>query len=60
MSGRIRHDFSSYFAQIFTPRTCLVYNRNKLTLKLLYGSAFRAPKPRDYKYGAGNPNEPSC
>lgn len=52
--GGIRHDFSSYYGQVFTPRTGLVFNRNKLTLKLLYGSAFRAPKPWDYKYGTGN------
>jgi outer membrane cobalamin receptor len=54
--GGIRHDFSSYYGQVLTPRTGLVYNRNKLTLKLLYGSAFRAPKPWDYKYGTGNDN----
>jgi iron complex outermembrane receptor protein len=50
----LRHDFSSYYGQVFTPRTGLVFNGNKLTAKLLYNEAFRAPKPWDYKYGLGN------
>ncbi|MFH0761328.1 MAG: TonB-dependent receptor [Bacteroidota bacterium] len=52
--GGIRHDFSSYYGQVLTPRTGLVFNKEKLTVKLLYGTAFRAPKPWDYEYGTGN------
>jgi outer membrane receptor for ferrienterochelin and colicins len=52
--GGLRHDFSSYYGQVFTPRTGLVFNENKFTVKLLYDEAFRAPKPWDYKYGIGN------
>jgi outer membrane receptor for ferrienterochelin and colicins len=52
--GGLRHDFSSYYSQVLTPRSGLVYNENKFTAKLLYDEAFRAPKPWDYKYGLGN------
>ena len=54
--GGLRHDFSSYYGQVITPRTGLVFNMNKFTAKLLYNSAFRAPKPWDYNYGSGNNN----
>lgn len=54
--GGLRHDFSSYYGQVITPRTGLVFNMNKFTAKLLFNSAFRAPKPWDYKYGTGNSN----
>lgn len=54
--GGLRHDFSSYYGQVVTPRTGLVFNKNKFTSKLLYNRAFRAPKPWDYKYGTGNSN----
>jgi outer membrane receptor for ferrienterochelin and colicins len=52
--GGMRHDFSSYYGQVITPRTGLVFNKNRFTAKLLYNRAFRAPKPWDYKYGSGN------
>jgi outer membrane receptor for ferrienterochelin and colicins len=52
--GGLRHDFSNYYGQVITPRTGLVFNENRLTAKLLYDEAFRAPKPWDYKYGTGN------
>jgi outer membrane receptor for ferrienterochelin and colicins len=52
--GGLRHDFSSYYGQVATPRTGLVFNENKFSAKLLYNEAFRAPKPWDYKYGTGN------
>jgi outer membrane receptor for ferrienterochelin and colicins len=52
--GGMRHDFSSYYDQVLTPRTGLVFNENKITIKLLFNEAFRAPKPWDYKYGIGN------
>ena len=49
-----RFDNSSVYDRILTPRTALVYNKNKLTAKLLYTEAFRAPKPWDYSDGLGN------
>jgi outer membrane receptor for ferrienterochelin and colicins len=52
--GGLRHDFSSYYGQVITPRTGLIFNKNMFTAKLLYNTAFRAPKPWDYRYGAGN------
>lgn len=52
----IRHDGSSYYGNVQTPRFGLVFNRDKLNAKLLYGQAFRAPKPWDYTDGSGNPN----
>lgn len=54
--GGARHDFSSYYGNVFTPRGGLVFNAEKFTAKLLYNRAFRAPRPWDYNYGAGNPN----
>jgi outer membrane receptor for ferrienterochelin and colicins len=51
-----RHDNSSYYGKINTPRIGFVFNRNKLTTKLLYTEAFRAPKPWDYTYEEGNPD----
>lgn len=51
-----RFDNSSVYDQVFTPRLGLVYNRKRLTAKLLYAEAFRAPKPWDYTDGNGNPN----
>jgi outer membrane receptor protein involved in Fe transport len=54
LTGGLRHDNSSNYGKVNTPRASLVFNRGKLTLKLLYAEAFRAPKPWDYTYGAGN------
>ncbi len=50
----IRRDDSSVYGTLHTPRFGLVFNRQKLTSKLLYMQAFRAPKPWDYTYGEGN------
>jgi iron complex outermembrane receptor protein len=52
----MRIDNSSVYDQVLTPRLGLVYNRKRLTSKLLYTEAFRAPKPWDYSDGLGNPN----
>jgi outer membrane receptor for ferrienterochelin and colicins len=52
----LRHDDSNYYGAVTTPRLGLVFNRDKLTAKILYGQAFRAPKPWDYTNGSGNPN----
>ncbi len=51
----IRHDDSNYYGAVNTPRLGLVYNQGKLTAKVLYMRAFRAPKPWDYTDGLGNP-----
>ncbi|MCK9628796.1 MAG: TonB-dependent receptor [Bacteroidales bacterium] len=50
----LRKDFSSYYGEVLTPRTALVFNTEKLSAKLMYNRAFRAPKPWDYTYGLGN------
>ena len=52
----VRHDDSSYYGAVTTPRLGFVFNRGKLTAKVLYMQAFRAPKPWDYTDGSGNPN----
>lgn len=52
----VRHDDSSYYGAVTTPRLGYVFNRGKLTAKLLFMRAFRAPKPWDYTNGSGNPN----
>jgi outer membrane cobalamin receptor len=51
-----RHDNSSYYGKVNTPRIAMVFKKNKLTMKLLYTEAFRAPKPWDYTYEDGNPD----
>jgi outer membrane receptor for ferrienterochelin and colicins len=56
ISGGIRHDFSSYYGQVFIPRIGLIYNYDKFTAKALYNKAFRSPKPWDYNFGTGNAN----
>ncbi|MDD5628200.1 MAG: TonB-dependent receptor [Elusimicrobia bacterium] len=54
LHGGVRYDNSSYYGNVATPRAALVYNQDKLTLKLLYGEGFRAPRPWDRTYGSGN------
>ena len=56
LTAGFRHDKSSYYGSINTPRIGLVYNKNKFTAKFLYMEAFRAPKPWDYTYEDGNPD----
>ena len=51
-----RFDKSSFYGQVVTPRLGLVYTKKRLTAKLLYMEAFRAPKPWDYYSGLGNPH----
>ncbi|HUM30610.1 MAG TPA: TonB-dependent receptor [Thermoanaerobaculia bacterium] len=50
----LRHDDSSYYGTVDTPRVGLVINRKKLTTKILMMDAFRAPRPWDYTDGMGN------
>ena len=52
----LRYDHSSSYGNVTTPRLGLVHTRGKLTTKLLYMEAFRAPKPWDYTFGDGNPD----
>jgi outer membrane receptor for ferrienterochelin and colicins len=52
----LRHDDSSYYGTVDTPRLGLVFNRGKLTARVLYMDAFRAPKPWDFTNGVGNPD----
>lgn len=51
-----RYDSSSYYGDVFTPRMGLIYQWKKITSKILYMEAFRAPKPWDYTSGTGNKN----
>lgn len=51
----IRHDDSSFYGTVNTPRAGLVFNRGRFTAKALYMEAFRAPKPWDFTDGLGNP-----
>jgi outer membrane receptor for ferrienterochelin and colicin len=51
-----RFDISSVYDKVLMPRLGLVYHKNRLTSKLLYMHAYRAPKPWDYNDGAGNQN----
>jgi len=50
----LRFDHSSIYDQVLTPRVGLVASWSGLYAKLLYGEAFRAPKPWDYTDGVGN------
>ena len=52
----LRHDNSSYYGKVYTPRVGIVYGQDKFTAKILYMEAFRAPKPWDYTWGDGNPD----
>ncbi len=46
-----RYDCYSTFGETINPRAALIYNPfQKTTLKLLYGSAFRAPNPYELYY----------
>lgn len=50
----LRFDHSSIYDQVLTPRVGLVASWSGLYAKVLYGEAFRAPKPWDYTDGVGN------
>jgi len=54
LSTGLRLDISSITDTVCTPRLGAVFHRNRLTLKILYGEAFRAPKPWDFTDGRGN------
>ena len=56
LTAGMRFVNSSVYDQVLTPRMSLVYNQDRLTAKLLYMEAFRAPKPWDYNWGNGNPD----
>jgi iron complex outermembrane receptor protein len=50
----IRYEHSSSYGAVLTPRASLIFYKNKYSSKLIYGRAFRAPKPWDYTDGVGN------
>lgn len=51
LNAGLRLDHYSSFGSTSNPRAALIYNpRSKTTLKLLYGSAFRAPTPYELFY----------
>jgi outer membrane cobalamin receptor len=52
----LRFDRSSAYHEVLTPRAGVVATWQTLVAKLLYGEAFRAPKPWDYTDGLGNQN----
>jgi outer membrane receptor for ferrienterochelin and colicins len=56
LTAGVRGDHSTVYDDVITPRSGLVYQRDRLTAKLLYSEAYRAPKPWDYSFGAGNAN----
>ena len=56
VSGGIRFDNSSIYAQKLTPRAGVSYMLNDHLIRLSYAEAFRAPKPWDYYDGLGNPD----
>lgn len=51
----LRHDDATSTGTADTPRAGIVLNRDRVTAKLLYMQAFRAPKPWDLTDGLGNP-----
>ena len=56
LSGGARFDHSSAYGNVLTPRVGLVHQRGRVTTKVLYLEAFRAPRPWDYTWGDGNPD----
>ncbi|NCA80529.1 MAG: TonB-dependent receptor, partial [Sphingobacteriia bacterium] len=50
----LRYDHSSYYGEVFTPRFSFSFRRQNFTSRLLYNEAFRAPRPWDFTFGAGN------
>jgi len=54
-SGGLRFDLSTVYGKVLTPKLGLNYAGKSFFGRLLYGEAFRAPKPWDYTDGIGNP-----
>ncbi len=50
----LRMDCSSVYDVVLTPRGGALFTWKDLSVKLLYGRAFRAPKPWDFTDGLGN------
>jgi len=61
LNAGVRYDYFSIFGSTVNPRIGLIYNPfEKSTLKLLYGSAFRAPNQFELNYtGSGTIANPS-
>ncbi|OQX99134.1 MAG: hypothetical protein B6I24_03380 [Bacteroidetes bacterium 4572_128] len=45
LSAGLRYDYNSRYNYSINPRLGLVYSKNKIIFKLLYGSAYLAPSP---------------
>lgn len=54
LTAGVRHEESTLYGSVNTPRSSLVYSKGDSVAKLIYAEAFRAPKPWDYSYGSGN------
>ena len=54
VTAGLRRDNSSVYGWVTNPRLGAIYDDGDLSAKLLYGEAFRAPKPWDYTFGVGN------
>lgn len=54
VSGGLRFDYSTFYDKVLTPRVGVNYNLGKLSSRISYAEAFRAPKPWDYYDGIGN------
>jgi outer membrane receptor for ferrienterochelin and colicins len=52
----LRFEYNTSYKQVLIPRASLIFNKNKINSKLIYGKAFRAPKPWDFTSGVGNPD----
>ena len=51
----VRHDDSTNYGNVDTPRTAIIFHGDRWFGRLTYMEAFRAPKPWDYTFGIGNP-----
>jgi outer membrane cobalamin receptor len=54
LSPGIHMEYNTAYKQVFTPNASLLYNNKKITSKIIYARAFRAPKPWDFTDGEGN------
>ena len=45
LTAGLRYDYNTRYNPVLNPRLGLVYNKEKITFKLLYGTAYLAPSP---------------
>lgn len=55
-SPGIRMEYNTIYKEVFIPNASLLYNNRRITSKIIYARAFRAPKPWDFTDGDGNPD----